>query len=118
MGSILFGKSVTFIVKQTITDPTSGFQAMNRNVLILYTGKFFPCDYPDADVLIMLYFAGMRIKELPVIMHTSKDKKSMHAGFKSWYYVFKLLISMIVMLFRKKYFRQYLKSEQTTSCKK
>ena len=35
-----------------MSDPTSGFQALNRRVLELYARDFFPPDYPDVDVLL------------------------------------------------------------------
>ena len=49
-----------------VTDPTSGFQALNRRVLEIYTGDFFPSDFPDVDVLVVAHRAGVRICEVAV----------------------------------------------------
>ncbi len=101
MGMVFFSKITSSIIHQKVTDPTSGFQAMNRKVLEWVSGDQFPTDYPDADVIIMLHRARFRIKEVPVRMFGSKDKKSMHSGWKPIYYIFKMLLSILVILMRK-----------------
>jgi hypothetical protein len=65
-----------------------------------FTTDAFPCDYPDADVLLMLGLAGFRISEVPVRMFANASGKSMHSGLKPLYYVFKMLLSMAVTLLR------------------
>ena len=101
IGMGLFSLIASWITRQTITDSTSGYQAMNGRVLEWVSSDKFPCDYPDADVIIMLHRAGYRIKEVPVRMHQSQDKKSMHSGWKPIYYVFKMFLSIFVALLRK-----------------
>jgi len=102
IGMFLFGRLVSFIIGQRITDSTSGFQALNSKALKFLTGDIYPFDYPDADVIVMLYRAGFRIKEVPLVMYKNQDSKSMHSGFKPVYYVFKMILSIFVMLLRKK----------------
>ncbi len=103
IGTIIFSKIATFLSKKKITDPTSGFQAMNRKVLEFFVNNFFPSDYPDADILILLGRSGFRVSEIPVIMYSSeKDKKSMHSGiFKPLYYNFKMFLSLLMIFLRK-----------------
>jgi glycosyltransferase involved in cell wall biosynthesis len=101
LGMAFFRTVTSLIIGQKITDSTSGYQAMNRRVLEWVSGDKFPFDYPDADVIIMLYRAGFRIKEVPVRMFESRDKKSMHSGWKPLYYVFKMHLSILVTLMRK-----------------
>ena len=100
-GMRLFGSIASLIIKQKVTDPTSGYQAMNRQVLEWGSSDKFPWDYPDADVIIMLYRAGFRILEVPVKMYENREKKSMHSGWKPIYYVFKMLLSIFLTLLRK-----------------
>jgi glycosyltransferase involved in cell wall biosynthesis len=103
MGIVLFRWIVSRVVGQSITDPTSGFQALNRRVLGLYATESYPVDYPDADVLIMVHFAGFRIKEIPVVMYTgAPHRKSMHSGLRPLYYVFKMFLSILVTLMRQR----------------
>tara|TARA_B100000029_G_scaffold62686_1_gene56202 strand:- start:429 stop:1145 length:717 start_codon:yes stop_codon:yes gene_type:complete len=85
-----------------VTDPTTGYQAMNSKVLRLFSGPLFPKDYPDADVLILLVMSKFRFKEVPVNMFESKEKKSMHGGIvQPIYYMFKMILSMLLTRFRK-----------------
>ena len=100
-GMRLFGTIASVLIKQEVTDPTSGYQAMNRRALEWLSSEKFPWDYPDADVIIMLHRAGFRIREVPVRMYQNLEKKSMHSGWKPVYYVFKMFLSILVTLMRK-----------------
>jgi glycosyltransferase involved in cell wall biosynthesis len=100
LGMRLFGTITSLIIRQRVTDPTSGYQAMNRRVVEWVSGDRFPYDYPDADVIIMLHRAGFRIREVPVRMFENPGKKSMHGGWKPLYYVFKMFLSILVTLMR------------------
>jgi hypothetical protein len=102
VGMAFFRNLVSWLIGQPITDSTSGFQAFNRQVIGFFTTEVFPCDYPDADMLLTLHRAGFRILEMPVRMHASATGKSMHSGWKPLYYMFKMLLSMFVTLLRKK----------------
>jgi glycosyltransferase involved in cell wall biosynthesis len=102
LGMAFFRKLVSALIGQTITDTTSGFQAFNRQVIKYFTTEVFPCDYPDADMLLTLHRAGFRIREVPVRMLASVSGKSMHSGWKPLYYIFKMLLSIFVTLLRKK----------------
>ena len=103
MGILLFRVIVSGVVGQRITDPTSGYQALNRRVLRFYATEAYPVDYPDADVLIMVHFAGFKIKEIPVVMYTgAAHRKSMHSGLRPLYYVFKMFLSILVTLMRQR----------------
>ncbi len=102
LGMRLFAKIASVITGQPVTDPTSGFQALNRDALRFYASKYYPVDYPDADVIIMLHRAGLSVKEISVIMHNREEGQSMHSGIiKPLYYVFKMFLSMFVTLLRK-----------------
>ena len=101
LGMKFFGIISSLLIRQKVTDPTSGYQAMNRRVLEWVSSDQFPCDYPDADVIIMLHRAGFRIREVAVQMFENHNKKSMHSGWKPLYYVFKMFLSILVTLMRK-----------------
>lgn len=100
IGMMLFGKIASLVTGQPATDPTSGFQALNRDALRFYASPYYPLDYPDADVLIMLHRAGLSVKEVPVVMHVKTEGASMHSGLKPIYYIFKMFLSMFVTLLR------------------
>ncbi len=102
MGTFFFASIVYMVTGKRITDPTSGFQALNRKVMELYTSDAYPLDYPDADVIVMLHRNNMRFKEIPVRMERISGKHSMHSGLKPFYYIYKMLLSIFLTLLRKK----------------
>jgi glycosyltransferase involved in cell wall biosynthesis len=78
----------------SVTDPTSGFQAMNAATLKLYVQDFFPHDYPDVDVLVTASRHGLRLRECSSVMRPELRGSRLHGGFRSFYYVYKMLVSM------------------------
>ena len=98
----LFGSIVTYFTKRRVTDPTSGFQALNRDVLRFFAQDDYPSDYPDADMLLLLHYAGFRVIEVPVRMRDRLAGVSMHSSFKVVYYIFKMLLAMLMILMRQK----------------
>jgi glycosyltransferase involved in cell wall biosynthesis len=100
LGILFFRKLVSVLIGRSITDPTSGYQAFNREVIRFFTTDVFPCDYPDADMLVTLNMAGFRIRELPVRMFANAQGKTMHSGMKPLYYMFKMCLSIFVILLR------------------
>lgn len=100
-GMLLFRLLTSLLVRQHITDPTSGCQALSKDTIRFYASDVFPVDYPDADVLLMVHRAGLRIKEIPVRMYAADDKNSMHSGLQPVYYIFKMFLSIAVTLLRK-----------------
>lgn len=105
LGMILFGGLASRIVGYHVTDPTSGFQALNRRSFCYCTQDCYPVDFADADVLIMLHRAGLRIKEVAVRMYPSVNKRSrylnMYSFFTPAYYIFKMSLVMFVGLLRR-----------------
>ncbi len=102
IGMRLFAVIASTVTHTRVTDPTSGFQALNRRVVQYYASPAYPVDYPDADVLIMLHFAGLRFVEVPVRMYPAAGK-SMHGGLKPFYYVFKMFLSIFMVFLRGKH---------------
>jgi glycosyltransferase involved in cell wall biosynthesis len=107
LGILFFRKLVSILIGREITDPTSGYQAFNRAVIRFFATDIFPCDYPDADMLITLNLAGFRIREVPVRMFANAAGTSMHSGIKPLYYMFKMCLSILVTLLRnRKFYRR------------
>ena len=100
-GMLLFGGIASFLCGQKVTDPTSGFQALKGQAIQFAASDNYPPDYPDADFIILLNRCGFKVKEIPVTMHASPEKESMHHGHKTIYYVFKMFLSIFVTLLRK-----------------
>jgi glycosyltransferase involved in cell wall biosynthesis len=96
LGMRLFGFLAWLLTGVRFSDVTSGFQALNRDLLSFFVDERYPVDYPDADVLIMLHRAGFRIREVPVTMYRASRRASMHSGWKPIYYVFRMLLSILL----------------------
>ena len=101
LGMRLFGTLASLCTRQRITDATSGFQAMNHQVMAFYTGDHYANDYPDADTLIRLVFAGFRLCEVPVTVRPRRHGTSMHSGVSMVYYVYKMLLSIMVTILQR-----------------
>jgi glycosyltransferase involved in cell wall biosynthesis len=102
-GIKLFRQIIRVITGETITDPTSGYRCMNRNVFRYFTEDSFPRDYPDANIIIVLHRSGFKMAELPVTMAPNPEGRSMHRGiFIVSFYIFKVFFSILVTLLRKK----------------
>ena len=78
----------------TISDPTSGFQAMNRRALSLFTSSWYPDDYPDVDVLLLAHRRGLKLKEHPVEMAPSSRPSTLHSGWMPVYYAYRMVLSL------------------------
>lgn len=101
IGMGFFGFIASLLCGQRITDPTSGYQALSRRAVEFFVSDAFPGDYPDADVLVMLHRAGLRFREVPVVMRRNIQGRSMHSGLKPLYYIYKMLLSLALNLLRK-----------------
>lgn len=99
-GVLFFRSLASLLTRQTVTDPTSGFQALNRKAMEFCASEAYPTDFPDADVLVMLHKRGIRFTEVPVRMHQNTKKKTMHSGLVPIYYLFKMILSIVVTLLR------------------
>jgi hypothetical protein len=88
------------VVTCPVTDPTSGFQALNADAMAFLSRDNYPVDYPDADTLLVLYYAGFKTAEVPVTMRERISGVSMHSGLKPFYYIGKMWLSIAMVLLR------------------
>ena len=100
IGMRVFAAIASWATGRQITDPTSGFRAMNRRAYRFFCGSAYPQWYPDADVLIAAYRAGLRLSEIPVLMRQSATGQTIHAGLRPLYYVYKMALSIFVTMLR------------------
>lgn len=101
LGMVFLRRVASTLIGQTITDPTSGFQAMNCKVFAFFTRDLYPVDYPDTDVIVLLHQHGFRIAEAPVVMYPNSTGKSIHAGLRPLYYLFKMSLAIPLNLLRR-----------------
>lgn len=103
-GMLLFGTIASWATGRKVSDPTSGYQALTRKAFCYCAGDVYPSDFADADVLIMFHRAGLRVREVPVRMAPSANKKSRYLNMYSFltpvYYIFKMMLTVSVSLLR------------------
>jgi hypothetical protein len=95
MGMIFFSGLVFLLTGKKITDTTSGFRAVNKDI-IRYFAQNYPSDYPEVDVLIRLYKKKFKVMEVPVEMKERQGGTSSITPVKSVYYMIK--VSMVLLI--------------------
>ena len=100
LGMKVFAWTVSAVTGRPVTDPTSGFQALNADAMAFLCRDNYPVDYPDADTLLVLHYAGFKTVEVPVTMRERISGVSMHSGWKPFYYIGKMWLSIAMVLLR------------------
>ena len=100
MGIRILAQAVSAIARQRVTDPTSGFQALNRRAIALYAAEL-PRDYPEVEGLVMAFRHHLRVTEAPVTMREREHGRSSIGALASIYYMIKVLLAIFVALFRR-----------------
>ena len=99
----LFKKIIKVVCVADITDPTSGLQILNRNVVSRYAKMNNYPEYPDANLIIEMILLGYRIEEISVNMREREYGESMHAGIlEPFFYMFRMMYSIFVILVKYK----------------
>ncbi len=102
IGMKVFAWTVSLVTRRPVTDPTSGFQALNADAMRFFARDNYPVDYPDADTLLVLHYAGFKTQEVPVTMRERISGVSMHSGWKPFYYIGKMWLAIFMVLLRQR----------------
>ena len=86
---------VSRLVGTRVTDPTSGYWAVNRNALRVLA-RSHPDDYPETEALVLAARAGCRVREVPVIMYARIAGQSSIGAIYSGFYMFKVVLALLV----------------------
>src|SRR5215472_4763976 len=100
IGIRVLARVVSWIAHERLTDPTSGFQALNRRTIRLFAADL-PRDYPEVEGLVMAIRHHLRVKEVPVTMREREHGRSSIGSLASIYYMIKVLLAIFVDLFRR-----------------
>jgi hypothetical protein len=100
IGISIFSQVISMIVRQRITDPTSGFRASNRKAIQLFASNY-PQDYPEPEVVILLHQCHLKMEEVPVGMSERYSGESSITKIRSIYYMVKVLLAIFVDCFKK-----------------
>ena len=100
IGIRVFASVVSAIVRQKVTDTTSGFRAVNRKGIALFAADY-PHDYPEVEATVMCVKHKLRLQEVPVHMRERGGGASSITALRSIYYMTKVLLAIFVGLFRR-----------------
>lgn len=100
-GIIILSAIISRIIGQPITDPTSGFRAMNRRA-INFSAVEYPFDYPEPESVVTFRRAGLNVAEIPVTMNPRYGGISSITPLRSAYYMVKVIMAILIGLLRPK----------------
>jgi glycosyltransferase involved in cell wall biosynthesis len=101
IGIVIFARVVSWLVRQRVTDTTSGFRAVNRRGILLFASEY-PPDYPEVESTVLVHRAGLRVAEVPVAMRVRAGGRSSINVFDSVYYMIKVLLALAIDIFRRR----------------
>jgi glycosyltransferase involved in cell wall biosynthesis len=88
------------LIGQRITDNTSGFRAYNRRAIEFFAKHYPSFDYPEPEEVILLGKNNFQFQEVFVPMRERQGGKSSIYGFRTVYYMIKVLLSVIMVALR------------------
>jgi glycosyltransferase involved in cell wall biosynthesis len=101
-GIHLFAFLLSRLLRQPVTDPTSGFRLYNRRAIAVFS-RDYPHDYPEVEAVLMLHHHRLTMREVPVRMYPRGGGVSSIGGSgKSFYYMVKVLLALFVGLGRRR----------------
>jgi glycosyltransferase involved in cell wall biosynthesis len=100
VGISILSKVISTIAGQKLTDPTSGFRAVNRRAIQLFA-YHYPQDYPEPEVLVLLSRCGLKMEEVSVEIYQRSSGESSITKLRSIYYMVKVLLAIFVDYFKK-----------------
>lgn len=102
-GANIISIFIKIFTKAKITDPTSGFRAVNRTVIEEFS-RNYPTEYPEPESTVSLLVNGYKIHEEPVSMNERTGGVSSIRLWKSVDYMVKVVLAIVIdsISFRKK----------------
>jgi glycosyltransferase involved in cell wall biosynthesis len=100
-GIHVFAFMLSRILRQRVSDPTSGFRLYNRRAITLFA-RDYPHDYPEVEAVLMVHHHQLRMAEVPVRMYKRDGGISSITSGKSAYYMIKVLLAVMIGLVRRR----------------
>jgi glycosyltransferase involved in cell wall biosynthesis len=101
IGTRVFSLVNSLVLRQKITDNTSGFRAFNRKA-VRFLAENYPQDYPEPESVILLGRNGFVLREIPVKMREREHGRSSISAVRALYYMVKVLLAIFVDCYKKK----------------
>lgn len=95
IGIKTFSLMLSLATGQKVTDPTSGFRAVNKEVIRFFV-KTYPEDYPEVEAVVLVRKVGFSIMEVPVRMKARVWGKSSITYVHALYYMVKVSLAVMI----------------------
>lgn len=99
----LGSRALRFLIRvltgRDITDCTSGFRAVNRGVIRAFA-HWYPEDYPEPEVILLLHRAGYRVEEAAVRMAPRTGGQTSIPLHRGVFYVIKVSACLVLDMIR------------------
>ena len=100
LGIKFFAVLLLLFTGKRITDSTSGFRAIDRKALELFSREY-PSDYPEVEALVLAYKNGLIYEEIPTEMRKRQGGTSSIGITSALYYMVKVTLSVTIGVFRR-----------------
>lgn len=102
IGIRLISTVIKLKTKKRIYDTTSGFRAVNRNILELFKNDY-PLEYPEPISTVDVILSGYVVEEVATSMNERSGGVSSIKSWKKAYYMINVILSILAMKGRKKH---------------
>jgi glycosyltransferase involved in cell wall biosynthesis len=86
---------LSLICRKRVTDPTSGFQLLDRPLLYFF-GLQYPSDYPEPEALALMRRQGYDFAEVSVAFRARTAGQSSILAWGTFYYIVKVFLALLV----------------------
>jgi len=100
LGIRVFEGLNSLLIRQRITDNTSGFRAYDRRAIV-FLASYYPVDYPEPEAVILLGRNRFAIAEVATQMRARQEGGSSIGGIKGGYYMIKVVLAVLMTFLRK-----------------
>lgn len=103
LGANIISSFIKIFAGTKITDPTSGFRAVNKKVIKEFA-QSYPTEYPEPESTVSLLVNGYKVEEVPVSMNERIGGVSSIRLWKTVDYMVKVVLAIIIdsISFRKR----------------
>jgi glycosyltransferase involved in cell wall biosynthesis len=112
-GILVLGMLIRLLSGLHVTDCTSGFRAVNRRVLRAFA-HWYPEDYPEPEVVLLLHRNGFKIAETPVRMRQRRGGVTSIPLFKGITYMVKVTSALLLDMARAPWPRGKVEEHEST----
>ena len=95
LGIRFFTYLLGFLTKSPVTDPTSGYRAVSRNLFAKFA-SYYPIDFPEPEAIQIAHRHRARIGEVPAKMRPRSTGLSSIRYIKTFYYMIKVTLAILI----------------------